>query len=145
MVHVVVCEESWEEVSEEAQIETKDSCHVWLSSRPLNPGNVHTRCNLGARHRWGIEVGFLVEKHQGYQYEHRFAHQWNAMRGYHCLMRMAHLFNILSRYSRDLANLYRRHGVRGFIRFIYSTCTGRWLDPEQVRQWLSSPFQLRLE
>jgi len=31
---------------------------------------VHTRCNLGARYRWGIEGAFLVEKHQGYSYEH---------------------------------------------------------------------------
>ena len=34
---------------------------------------VHERCNLGARHRWGIESGILVEKHQGYQYEHCLA------------------------------------------------------------------------
>lgn len=53
--------------------------------------NVHERCNLGARHRWGIETGFLVEKHHGYSYEHCFAYHWNAMKGYHALMRLAHL------------------------------------------------------
>jgi hypothetical protein len=26
---------------------------------------VHERCNLGARQRWCIEAGFLIEKHQG--------------------------------------------------------------------------------
>jgi hypothetical protein len=41
-----------------------DGRHVWLSDQPLHRGNVHSRCNLGARHRWGIEAGFLVEKHQ---------------------------------------------------------------------------------
>jgi hypothetical protein len=30
------------------------------------------------RYRWGIEGAFLVEKHQGYSYEHAFAKQWNA-------------------------------------------------------------------
>jgi hypothetical protein len=33
---------------------------------PRDP-SAHERCNLGARHRWGVEAGFLVEKHQGYQ------------------------------------------------------------------------------
>jgi hypothetical protein len=46
---------------------------------------VHTRCNLGARYRWGIEGAFLVVKHQGYAYEHLFAKQYNAIKGYHSL------------------------------------------------------------
>jgi hypothetical protein len=62
-LHVVVCEESWEAVSEEGQGVTKTARHAWLSSRPLTRHNVHERCNLGARYRWGIEAGFLVEKH----------------------------------------------------------------------------------
>jgi hypothetical protein len=47
--------------------------HAWLCSQPLSHANVHERCNLGARYRWGIEAGFLVEKHQGYHDEHAFA------------------------------------------------------------------------
>jgi hypothetical protein len=35
--------------------------------------NVHERCNFGARQRWGIKAGFLVEKHHGHHYEHAFA------------------------------------------------------------------------
>ena len=69
-VHVVVCEERWEETNDQGECVPKKSRHAWLSSRPLHQGNVHERCNLGARHRWGIEAGFLVEKHQGYSYEH---------------------------------------------------------------------------
>lgn len=49
----------------------KHSRYAWLSSRPLSRLNVHDRCHLGARHRWGIEAGFLVEKHQGYPYRAR--------------------------------------------------------------------------
>ncbi|WP_186408796.1 hypothetical protein [Candidatus Accumulibacter aalborgensis] len=56
---------------------SKTSRHAWLSSQPLSHDNVHERCNLGARHRWGIEAGFLVEKHQGYHYERAFALDWN--------------------------------------------------------------------
>jgi hypothetical protein len=63
-----------------------------------------------ARYRWGIEAGFLVEKHQGYHYEHAFALNWNAMKGYHYLMRMAHLFNTLARFARHLKALYAQLG-----------------------------------
>jgi hypothetical protein len=45
----------------------------------------------GARHRWRIENNFLVEKRQGYQYEHGFSHHWNALRGYHFQMRLGHI------------------------------------------------------
>jgi len=83
-IHVVVCREQWEEVAPDTlEIVTKENHHAWISNRPLSRLNVHTRCNLGARYRWGIEGAFLVEKHQGYAYEHAFAKQWNAMKGYH--------------------------------------------------------------
>jgi hypothetical protein len=144
-LHVVVCEESWEEVNDDGQVITQRARHAWISSRPLTRHNVHERCNLGARYRWGIEAGFLVEKHQGYHYEHAFALDWNAMKGYHYLMRMAHLFNTLARFSRHLSKFYRELGVRGVIVFIRQSCAAPWLDPERVRALLSQPFQLQLE
>jgi len=144
-VHVVVCDESWETVDEEGEIVTKTARHAWLSSRPLNPLNVHERCNLGARYRWGIEAGFLVEKHQGYHYEHAFALDWNAMKGYHYLMRMAHLFNTLARFAHHLKTLYATLGVRGAIAFIRQSCAAPWLDPVHINILLRQPLQLQLE
>lgn len=144
-LHVVVCEESWEVVDENGQTVTKSARHAWLSSRSLTPHNVHERCNLGARYRWGIEAGFLVEKHQGYSYEHAFALNWNAMKGYHYLMRMAHLFNTLARFARHLKALYAELGVRATIAFVRQSCAAPWLNPERIRFLLSQPFQLQLE
>lgn len=144
-VHVVVCEESWEVVNDEGQTITKTARHAWLSSRPITQGNVHERCNLGARYRWGIEAGFLVEKHQGYHYEHAFTLDWNAMKGYHYLMRMAHLFNTLARFARHLKEIYAKLGVRATIAFIRQSCAAPWLDPERIKALLSQPFQLHLE
>ncbi len=121
-LHVVVCEETWEVVDERGR-DRYQNCSpcLALSNRPLTRHNVHERCNLGARYRWGIEAGFLVEKHQGYHYEHAFALDWNAMKGYHYLMRMAHLFNTLARFARHLKTLYaeawraRRHRLHPSI------------------------------
>jgi hypothetical protein len=144
-VHVVVCTEQWEEVDPDTlEIVTKENQHAWISSRPLSRLNVHTRCNLGARYRWGIEGAFLVEKHQGYSYEHAFAKQWNAMKGYHYLMRLAHLINTLARFSKELAELFATLGVQAAIGFIRNTLCGPWLDPLQIGQRLARPFRLRL-
>jgi hypothetical protein len=144
-LHVVVCEETWEMVDAQGDTLTKTARHAWLSSQPLCRENLHERCNLGARYRWGIEANFLVEKHQGYSYEHAFALDWNAMQGYHYLMHLAHLFNALARFTRRLRDLYRELGVRGVLAFIRSSCAAPWLDPERMRLLLAQPFQLQLE
>jgi hypothetical protein len=46
-----------------------------------------------------VESGILVEKHQGYQYEHCFSYDWKVMCGYHYLMRLGHALNVLARHS----------------------------------------------
>ena len=144
-IHVVVCSESWDVLDPDTlYIVPKENQHAWISSRPLGRLNVHARCNLGARYRWGIEGAFLVEKHQGYSYEHAFAKNWNAMKGYHYLMRLAHLLNTLARFSKELAGLFSELGVQAAIGFIRNTLTGPWLNPQEIEQRLSRPFRLRL-
>ena len=144
-LHVVVCDERWQQVDQQAAIVTETARHAWISSQPLSRENVHERCNLGARHRWGIEAGFLVEKHQGYHYEHAFAFDWNALRGYHLLMRLAHVFNTLARFTRQLRDLFHQFGVRGAIAFIRNSCAAPWLDSARMRVLLAKPFRLQLE
>lgn len=143
-LHVVVCDETWEEVGSSGETEKHSSRHAWVSSEPLKPKDLHQRCNLTARRRWGIEANILVEKHHGYCYEHCFAHDWNAMKGYHYLMHLGHLINILARYSLSLQETIRTLGVRGYLEFLRETVAGPWLEPEQVRARLSQPFQIRL-
>jgi hypothetical protein len=144
-LHMVVCRESWQEVDScTAQLVSKTARHVWLSSRPLSRENVHQRCNLAARHRWGIESGILVEKRCGYQYEHCFAYSWKAMKGYHYLMRIAHLLNVLAHHSAELVKLVQELGVRGLIRFIQQTLGAPWLDHHRMRRRLCRRRQLRL-
>jgi hypothetical protein len=145
IIHMVICNETWEEVDKDsAEIITKKSRHAWISDKPLSRENLHKRCNLGARHRWGIESCILVEKRHGYQYEHAFSYNWNAMRGYHYLMRLGHFINVLATYSECFLKMLREFGVRGFIKFIRDTLNGRWLDPPLVQQRLEAHFQLRL-
>ena len=144
-VHVVECKESWEAIDPDTHEKvTKSSRHVWVSSEPLTKQNLHERCNLAARHRWNIETQNLVEKHQGYQYEHCFSENWEAMKGYHYLMHLAHALNVLAQYSEALIEVIRRKGVRPFIKFIRDSLVHPWLEAEKVAKALSPTAQLRL-
>ncbi len=145
IVHVVVCSESWEKVdTDSGKVVTIASPHAWISSKPLRTNNLHERCNLGARHRWNIETEILVLKRNGYQYEHCFSYDWNAMKGYHYLMRIALALNVLAQYSESLVKRVREKGVKGFINFVRTTISGPWLDAALVKSRLAENYQLRL-
>ena len=144
LVHLVVCDEHWQKVNPQGEIEEKQSRHAWLSSRELKHHNVHERCNLGARYRWGIEANFLVEKHQGYHYEHCFSLNWNAMKGYHCLMRLAHLFNVLALFSVALIKTVRLLGKRGVLQLVCATLSAPWFEKGDIEALIAQPFRLRL-
>jgi len=144
-LHYVVCEESWQEIDKKTnEVIKKTSRHVWVSSHPITKNNVHQRCNLMARYRWGIETNILVEKCHGYQYEHCFSYNWNAMKGYHYLMRLAHLMNTIAFKTLYLAEKVCQMGVRPLIKFIYETLKAPWLNAERIVQLLTKKHQLRL-
>lgn len=145
-VHVVGCEEHWQEVDPDSgEIVERQTQHVWLSSQRLKRHNVHERCNLGARRRWGIETSLQIEKRQGYYYEHAFSYHWNAMKGYHYLMRLAHLLNALALATKRVMRQVRELGVQAFLRWVRESCANRWLRPTWLEQLRQRPPQLRLE
>ena len=74
-VHAAGCTEKWVESGKEQKADW-----IWVSGGPLMAKNIVNRCNRAARHRWGIEEHFLIEKHHGYQCEHDFSRNWNALK-----------------------------------------------------------------
>jgi hypothetical protein len=144
IVHVVVCNEEWEEVDAKGMMITKHKKFAWLSSAPLNRHTLHQRCNLGARYRWGIENGgFLVEKKYGYHYEHVFSFHWNAMKGFHLLMRIGHMMNVLAQYSNLLRVLFIKMGTQMFIKLLDETFRLFRLNSEWMKNRLAEPYQVR--
>lgn len=85
-----------------------------------------------------------MEKHQGYHYEHCFSYNWNAMRGYHYLMHLAHLLNTLAVHTLDLAEKVLTLGIRGLLHFLRQTVSGPWLDAQRIRTLVATRTQLRL-
>ena len=143
-LHVVTCEETWYTIDKNNNPQENKTTHAWISGKALTKENVDERCNQWARHRWDIEISFLVEKHHGYSYEHCFTRNFNGMKGYHLLMRLAHLFNELTQISKNLKNKIREKTKRGLIKWIWETFSGNWLDVERCREALNSNYQVRL-
>jgi hypothetical protein len=86
----------------------------------------------------GPTGGLLVEKHC-------FSYAWEAMRGYHYLMRLGHALNVLACHSYALAQYVRDLGVRGLIAWVRNTLASPWLNAEQLLQIATAPCQIRLE
>jgi len=144
-IHVVVCEEVFEEIDAKTGcVVTKTSRHAWISSNPIDRRNVHERCNQMGRKRWLQENNILKEKRQGYSYEHIFSHNWNAMKGYHYLMHIARMLNEMALHSVSLIEHAKEVGIQSFIKKLYIAMVYMNLDKERLRRLAESPGQLRL-
>ncbi len=146
MVNVVACNEKWEVVSEETgDIITKFSEHTWISSLPLSVHSLHELCNLAARKRAFIEDSFNTEKNRGYQYQHVFSYNWNAMQGFHLLMRLAHAVNALSEFTKKLKKYIRELGVTNTFNRILTAIKNPWLSHEWIEKEMQKASQLRFQ
>ena len=87
-----------------------------------------------------LNLQLLAEKRQGYQYEHCFSYDWNAMKGYHYLMRIGRTINVLAQYSESLVWIFIEKGVRGFISFVREALTGPGWILTGLRHGRKMPF-----
>ncbi len=145
-LHVVICEETWEETSRTTGKTTSNSTrYVWISGKEITKRNVETRCLKIGRYRWKIENNFLVMKHQGYQYEHCFSYDWNAMVGFHHLMQIGRFINVLLAHSELLDKKVNELGINGMLAFIFKACTADVLDLNRIASIVNNKsYQWRL-
>ena len=143
LLNMVVCHERWEEIDPQSgKIVQKRSKHAWLSSKEITRSNFHCRCNLMGRRRWAIETSMLVEKKQGYCYEHLLSQNFQAMKGFHYLMRIAHAINEIARFTKEVAKKVSIMGLNAFFIFVKETCANRWLSPDWIEAFLEIPFRI---
>ena len=145
-IHLVSCLEKWEEVDKKTgEIIFKYSQHQWLSSIRINIENVHELCNLGGRKIGLLEDSINTEKHRGYHYEHAFSYNWNAMQGFHLLMRLAHAINALSEFTKKLKKWIKEQGCSAILKLIKETIFNPWLPKEWYEQQHKKPVRLILQ
>ncbi|MDD4434252.1 MAG: transposase family protein [Parabacteroides sp.] len=145
-LHVVVCEETWEDTNQATgNTATKSTRYVWISGKELTKTNVETRCLKIGRYRWKIENNFLVMKHQGYHYEHCFSYNWNAMVGFHYLMQIGRFINVLLAHSELLEKKVTELGINGLLAYIFKACTADVLDLSRITSIVEdNSYQWRL-
>jgi len=147
ILNVVICYETWKERHSRSSgvMEEKETRYAWLSSQEINHKNAFYRCTKIGRYRWKIENNILVEKHQGYEYEHCFSYSWGAMKGFHYLMKIGHFMNVLALNSELLSDKVRELGIRGFINYLELACKGSSLDKNRIKEAREREFMWKLE
>jgi hypothetical protein len=134
MLNVVICYETWSENHSRStgKVEEMNTRYAWISSRNLSPKNVFFRCTRMARYRWKIENNFLIEKHEGYNFEHCYSYDWQAMKGFHYLMKVGHFLNAMAVHSEVLLEYVKDSGIRGFIARLNEALEGAPLDVDRI-------------
>ena len=146
IIHVVICYETWQENHSRStgKVEEMKTRYAWISSGALHNGNVFLRCTKMGRYRWKIENNILTEKHQGYEYEHCFSYTWNALEGYHYLMKIGRFLNVMAANSELLIDKVRKLGIRGFINYLNEALTGNLLDKRKLAEVAEKGIRWRL-
>ena len=133
-LNMVTCKETWyDESKRKGKPCHKTIMFSWLSSSNVNIANVVSLC-MTARKRWRIENHFNTLKHQGYSYEHCFSYNWNAMKGYHCLMKIANFINSFILQSQLLVEYITAEGRKGVIWKVW-----RYLQMHKLSNFCSEP------
>ena len=146
LLNVVECKETYFYIDSKTGEEVKkESKFAWISFITFSAKNVERRCNEIGRPRWNIETQNLVEKYHGYAYSHCFSYNWNAMKGYHYLMHIAHLINVLLLNSKEIIGRVKKKGVRRFIEYLWGIFDGGILDVARIKKSLEQRYQFRLD
>jgi hypothetical protein len=121
-LNLVTCKETWVESHPRSGgiPEIKSVTYAWLSSERITNKNVFRLCTETARRRWRIENHFLVEKHQGYSYTHTFSYNWNAMKGFHYLMKIGHFLNEFIATCVSMISYVRNKGKSGLVTAVWN-------------------------
>ena len=129
ILNVVICHETWIEnhTRSSKTEERKATRYAWISSKPITKKNVFTRCTKMARYRWKIENNFLIEKHEGYNFEHCYSYDC-----FHYLMKVGHFLNVMAVNSELLAEYVDESGICGFINDLWLAVSGAVLDVQKI-------------
>jgi hypothetical protein len=147
MLNIVVCHEMWVEnhIRSTGKAEEMNTKYVWISSRQLSEKNIFYRCTKIARYRWKKEENFLIEKHEGYNFEHCYSYDWQAMKGFHYLMKAGHFLNAMAVHSEILLEYVKESGIRGFIAGLYEALEGAPLDAGRISEIVEAKHLWRLK
>ena len=120
---------------------------LWISSIRVSQKNYEKLSNKGGRCRWKIEnQGFKTQKKEGYELEHAYSEDCNAIKCFYHLLQVAHTINQLIEKGSLIRNIARVYGSKKnyYERFL-NAFTEYVIDSHFVEQIINSSFQIRLD
>ena len=145
-IHLVGCTEHYQEVDKlTGKIEERYVERAWISSILITSDKLHELINLGARKKELIEDNINTMKNRGYCYKHAFAYDFNAMQGFHYLMRLGLSLNSIAEFSKMLKKYVKSLGCSATLKFIKETLFNPWLPLSWYEDQRKKKSQLCLQ
>lgn len=119
---------------------------VYLTTLNVTKDRVRALANQGGRKRWNIEDGFNTQKNRGYELEHVYCGDYNAIKCFYFCLQIAHIINQLFEKGSLTKELRKRLGsIKNLthdliIQMFTSTITTQLVNRLMVRS-----FQIRLD
>ncbi len=126
----------------------KTVCFVWLTNLDINKSNFHKIANQGGRLRWKIEnEGFNTQKNGGYNMEHAYSLNNNALKNYYILLQIAHTISQLMEKSFLLKELIKKvfGSIKNFSAMLLEAFRNKTISELAHLNLLRTPFQIRLD
>lgn len=120
---------------------------VWVTNFDIDNSNFHLIANKGGRLRWKIEnEGFNTQKNGGYNMEHAFSENENAMKNFYILLQLAHIINQLiekgSLFKTEVKKLFG--SIRNIARRLLESLRTSLFDSNEINSISSQRYQIRL-
>lgn len=125
-------------------IDEKETTFVFISSRKVNYRTVDKIVETG-RKRWKIEnEGFNVQKNCGYNLEHEYSKNPNAMKNHYILLQLAHMIRQL--YDKGIKTVKQlKTSIKKESYKLLTSLTSKKLTDEDILEVQTTKIQLRFE
>ncbi len=118
---------------------------VWLTNFEISKYNFQ-QIAKGGRLRWKTEnEGFNSQKNGGYNLEHAYSKDEVALKNFYLLLQISHTINQLMEKGSLLNHQIKEvfGSIRNVTRKLLEDFRTKFLDPDQLREELANPFQIR--
>ena len=120
---------------------------TWISSIRVNHNNYDKLSNKGGRCRWKIEnQGFNTQKNGGYNLEHAYSEECNAIKCFYFFLQIAHFINQLIEKGGLIRNFVKKVGsVKNFAVEFWMAFVTETIDEFIIEEIIKESFQIRLD
>jgi hypothetical protein len=147
LLNVLECKEIKNVKNRFGEIEEQQTTFIWLTNIEIDKYNYLSLSNEGGRLRWKIEnEGFNMQKNGGYNLEHNFCQDDNAIKNFYLLMQIAHMLNQLMELDSLLSGeIKKKYGsIKNFTWLLLENFRTTVFELAEIQAIESSAFRIHL-